>query len=105
MPSLTPTSARQGFEGGGGLFIVIAQGQQRLQDVGAFGCSWQRSDLRRCGIAEFALELQQQALGGFFADTGHLHQAAHLLQTDGLGQIIRAQAREDGQGGARPRRR
>ena len=51
-------------------------------------------------IAELALELEQQALGGLLADAGHLDEAAGLLQADGLRELVDAQPRQDRQSGA-----
>ncbi len=55
---------------------------------------WQR-------IGELALEFQQQALGGFFADARYLGQPAGFLHGHGVRQVGDRQAGENRQGGAR----
>ena len=52
--------------------------------------------------AKLALELQQQALGGFFANARDFHQAPRLLLADGTRQLGHAHAAEHAQRRARP---
>ncbi|MNV79827.1 hypothetical protein D3C71_1733960 [compost metagenome] len=51
--------------------------------------------------ADLALELEQQPLGGLLADSRHLDQPAHFLQRHRLGQVLDANAADDGQRRAR----
>nr|GEU28642.1 hypothetical protein [Tanacetum cinerariifolium] len=51
--------------------------------------------------AQLAFELEQQSLGGFLADAGHLDQAARFLQRDRVRQVGNRHAGEDRQRGAR----
>ena len=93
MPAATSTSAGQCLQRRRGLAVAVAERDQRLQDVGLRA----RGDARRRrdGVAELALELEQQPLGGLLADPRHLDQPAAVLQADGARELVDRQARED----------
>ena len=69
----------------GGFAVIVTQSQQRIENVmvlivdGAWGAGQ--------GFGQFALEFEQQALGGFLADARNLDQSPDFLPGDGLGQI------------------
>src|SRR3989344_3672731 len=94
----------QGLEGRRSLFVVVAQSQQCLQNVGL--CVTGSGPVGSAHVGpQLALELQQQPLGRLLANARHLDQAACLLQRDSLGQIRHAHAAQDGQRSARPHAR
>ena len=71
-----------------------------MQDVG-LGIAARTSRQAHVG-PELALELQQQPLGGFLANAGHLDQPACLLHGHRLRQLGHTHARQHRQRGARP---
>src|SRR3954452_7637762 len=88
---------RQRLQGRARLAVAVAERDERLQDVGlrARGDARRRAD----GVAELALELEQQALGGLLADARHLDQAAALLQADRARELVDRESRQDREGG------
>ena len=71
-----------------------------MQDVGLLGRAGVGMGAAQVG-AQLALEFQQQALGGFLADAGHLDQAAGFLRRDRLCQLLHAQPAQYAQRHAR----
>jgi hypothetical protein len=81
---------RQLAQGLGGLALVVAEREQGLahvvRDAGRFAAG------DRPGEHRLALELEQQAFGGFLADAGHLDDAADFLRGDRHRQVVDRQA-------------
>src|SRR5229473_4468186 len=73
---------RHPLDGGERFPLAVAEPDQRVDHVGG-------GFARRAGghLDEPALQLEQQPLGGFLADTGHFDKAARFLHRHRLGQV------------------
>src|SRR5690349_15696683 len=90
-------AGRQALHRGGRFLLVVAESQQRVDDVG-------RLLARRPGcrsLGELALQLEQQPLGGLLADAGDLGERRGVLRGDRGGEIGDRHPREHGERGAR----
>src|SRR5947207_121595 len=89
-------ACRQPLDGGERFLLAVAEPDQRMDHVG--GGFARRRGAR---LDELALQLEQQPLGGFLADTGHFDQAARFLHRHRLGQVGARQPGQHRERGAR----